>query len=359
MPRVRARRAASARRPGRAGRGGPPCRAPSARPRRAARRRARRRAPAGARRASRPPRASRPSHARSPAPRGRTCAAAPPARGGTPATPRRRRRRCRARPRAAPAPRRPRRRRRPPGRPRCRRPSTRGRPAATQPGSSASSTSALQRRLPTSKRSVPEASEASIDRSAGEPQADVVLREQDVPGTRPHVRLVAPHPQQLRRGEPGQRAVAGQLDQTLEADPLLDLGALGRGAAVVPEDRRPQHALVAVEQDEPVHLPGEAERRRLHAEVGEGPCAASHQSSGSCSAQPGRGVESGYSRSARATTSPSGETASALTPLVPTSSPTSVTRRGRRTRARTPGPRPFAPAPRGGPARRFAPPRRR
>ena len=52
--------------------------------------------------------------------------------------------------------------------------------------------------------------------------------------------------------------------------------------------------------------------------------AARTQSSGSCSDQPGRGVESGYSRSTRSSTSPVGDTASALTAVVPTSSPTSV-----------------------------------
>src|SRR5439155_22077605 len=51
--------------------------------------------------------------------------------------------------------------------------------------------------------------------------------------------------------------------------------------------------------------------------------AASHQSSGSCSAQPGRGVESAYDSSAVATSSPSVEIAIAFTPDVPTSSPIS------------------------------------
>src|SRR5262245_33818198 len=56
---------------------------------------------------------------------------------------------------------------------------------------------------------------------------------------------------------------------------------------------------------------------------------ARHQSSGSCSDQPGRGVESRYERSAVATTSPSGVIAIALTPVVPTSRPAmSVTRLG-------------------------------
>src|SRR6266516_3188755 len=53
-------------------------------------------------------------------------------------------------------------------------------------------------------------------------------------------------------------------------------------------------------------------------------CAARHQSSGSCSDQPGCGVESGYSCSARATTPPLAETAIAFTPVVPTSIPTAI-----------------------------------
>src|SRR5204862_7830183 len=50
------------------------------------------------------------------------------------------------------------------------------------------------------------------------------------------------------------------LDQPLEADRRLDLRALGGGARVVPEDRRPQHVARGIEQDEPVHLAGQAER---------------------------------------------------------------------------------------------------
>ncbi len=50
-------------------------------------------------------------------------------------------------------------------------------------------------------------------------------------------------------------------------------------------------------------------------------CVARHQSSGSCSAQPGWGVESGYGSSALAISSPSAEIAMPLTPDVPTSSP--------------------------------------
>src|SRR5207302_10335783 len=50
---------------------------------------------------------------------------------------------------------------------------------------------------------------------------------------------------------------------------------------------------------------------------------ASHHASGSCSAQPGRGVSSESGRVAAAATAPSGLTRMAFTPLVPTSSPRS------------------------------------
>src|SRR5664280_672051 len=63
--------------------------------------------------------------------------------------------------------------------------------------------------------------------------------------------------------------------------------------------------------------------------------AARHQSSGSCSAQPGRGVENGYPASAAATTPPSASRASPLTPLVPTSNPNTLTCAARSARRRS------------------------
>ena len=53
---------------------------------------------------------------------------------------------------------------------------------------------------------------------AAEAQADVVLRQQDVRDARVDVGLVAAQPQQLRRGEARQRAVAGLRDELVEAD---------------------------------------------------------------------------------------------------------------------------------------------
>ena len=105
-----------------------------------------------------------------------------------------------------------------------------------------------------------------------------------------------------------------------------------RRALVVPEDRRADHAVGRVERDEPVHLArqpdagGRAGRRappstRLRRRA--------TSRSGSCSAQPGpRRVEAGSRLGARQGPSPSSASASPLTAVVPTSSPTtpSVTR---------------------------------
>ena len=75
---------------------------------------------------------------------------------------------------------------------------------------------------------------------AAQPQAHVVLGQRDPRDLRVDLRLVAAQPQELRRGEARQRAVARQRDQPLETERLLDLRALGGGALVVPQDRRAQ-----------------------------------------------------------------------------------------------------------------------
>ena len=85
---------------------------------------------------------------------------------------------------------------------------------------------------------------------------------------------MAAQPQKLRCREPRQGAVPGQRDQPVEADALFDLGTLGARSLVVPEDRRPDDAIGAVERNEPVHLarepdpgdPSPVELRSQHAE---------------------------------------------------------------------------------------------
>ena len=225
-------------------------RAPTSRPRPSARRtRRRRRSRSQAQRARRR-RASRPSGARRRARRGRRRARAPAGRRGTRAARRRRRRTCPSRRSAAPAGRRRRRARPRPGRPR--RPRRRRRPRvrpetsgdSSTVGSHAGSISSVVEHLvaPAPLRDVEQQRArgvGDVDRAlAGQLQPHVVLGQHHVRDARVVVRLVLAQPQQLRRGEAGQRAVAGQLDEPVEADALLDLRALGGGALVVPEDRR-------------------------------------------------------------------------------------------------------------------------
>ncbi len=77
-----------------------------------------------------------------------------------------------------------------------------------------------------------------------------------------HVRLVVAQPEQFRRREARERAVARQRGQPREPERRLDLAALGAGALVVPDDRRPQHAVIGVERDQAVHLTGEPDALR-------------------------------------------------------------------------------------------------
>ena len=86
---------------------------------------------------------------------------------------------------------------------------------------------------------------------------------------RVRVRLVTAQPEQLRRGEARERTVPRQLDQPSEPDPLLDLDALRCRPLVVPQDRRSKYTIALVENDETVHLAGEADRRRLAPERGQ------------------------------------------------------------------------------------------
>ena len=141
---------------------------------------------------------------------------------------------------------------------------------------------------------------------------------------------MAAQPEELRRREARERAVAGERDQPLEPDALLDLGALGPRALVVPEDRGPDDPVGGVEGDEAVHLAGETDPGDLARRSDPGLSSASATASRATSppdpapTSPACGVESGYPCSATPATRPSGATAIAFTPVVPTSSPTST-----------------------------------
>ncbi len=96
---------------------------------------------------------------------------------------------------------------------------------------------------------------------AGQMQADHVLRQQQGAGAGECGRLVPRQPQQLRRGEAGERRHAERGGQ-FRAEAFQRIG-LGVRAAVVPQHRRAHRPVRRVEQHRRVHLPGQPDRRDL------------------------------------------------------------------------------------------------
>ena len=94
-------------------------------------------------------------------------------------------------------------------------------------------------------------------RFTGQQQPDVILGQQHACHLPEHGRLVLFDPQQLGRREPRHRDIARDLPAIGGA--LLEFGALGVAAAVVPQDGRPQYPVARVEQGRAVHLAGQAE----------------------------------------------------------------------------------------------------
>ncbi len=121
-------------------------------------------------------------------------------------------------------------------------------------------------------------------RLAGESQAHVVLRQQHPRDGLEDLRFVRLHPQQLRGREAGHGNVAG--DAAAGRLGRFEFGALRRTAAVVPQDRRAQHAVFGVEQRRAVHLARQTDAahggiglRLCGAQLAPGPpCVAAHQS---------------------------------------------------------------------------------
>ena len=96
---------------------------------------------------------------------------------------------------------------------------------------------------------------------AGQPPAHFVLRQQHLAELVEILRLVIAQPENLRRGEAGQRRIGDHLDQLrAPAGALFDLLALGGRALIVPQKRAADHAVLLVEKHRAVHLARQADR---------------------------------------------------------------------------------------------------
>ena len=159
--------------------------------------------------------------------------------------------------------------------------------------SSASHTSSDQRRRADVEEQRPRGVRDVGRVLAGQPEVDVVLRQQHPPDARVGLRLVAPQPEQLRRGEarraPGCRsarsAARARSRSSISAHSAAVRPSFQRIAGRITRSSSSSTTRPCICPESPIR-PGRDARASAA-------CAARHQSSGSCSAQPGRGVESG------------------------------------------------------------------
>ena len=103
-------------------------------------------------------------------------------------------------------------------------------------------------------------------RVARELQAQPVLGQQHAADARKHFGLVLAQPQQLGCGKAGHGQVAGDLARGGHS--LLQLGAFGRRAAVIPEDGRAQHLALRAQHHGAVHVARQAHAAHLRPGIG-------------------------------------------------------------------------------------------
>ncbi len=61
------------------------------------------------------------------------------------------------------------------------------------------------------------------------------------------IRLVVSNPQDLGGGEPGERVIAGDRDESFPAQSLSNLLTFGAGPLVVPQDRGTEDLIVGIQ----------------------------------------------------------------------------------------------------------------
>jgi hypothetical protein len=95
---------------------------------------------------------------------------------------------------------------------------------------------------------------------AGQAEAHIVFGKQHVADALPILRFVFADPENLREGEVGERWIARELDQALQAKGLRQVTALLFGTHVAPDQCRANYVAAFVEKNGAVHLAGETDR---------------------------------------------------------------------------------------------------
>ncbi len=94
---------------------------------------------------------------------------------------------------------------------------------------------------------------------AGQPEADIVLREQQLADAFEVVRFVVAHPEQFGKSEAGEDRVGDRFEDLFASHGPVDEIDLGLAALVAPDEGGADHGVGAVEDDQAMHLAGEAD----------------------------------------------------------------------------------------------------
>ncbi len=94
---------------------------------------------------------------------------------------------------------------------------------------------------------------------AGQAEANVVLRQHDLADALPVFRFVLADPKEFGKCEIGERRVAGQLNEAVQADGAFEFFALGFGALIAPNQRRADDFVVIAQKYGAVHLAGKTD----------------------------------------------------------------------------------------------------
>jgi len=94
---------------------------------------------------------------------------------------------------------------------------------------------------------------------AGEAVADVVFGAEDVGDSGEDFGFVIADPEEFGESEVGERGIAGELDEALEADFFVEPVALRLGSLVAPDEGGAENMAAGVKHDAAVHLASEAD----------------------------------------------------------------------------------------------------
>ena len=94
---------------------------------------------------------------------------------------------------------------------------------------------------------------------AGQPELDVIFRQQQRVNAPEQRRFMAGKPEQRRGHEAGIHRIPDRATQAVHAHDVVNMAGFRRAALIRPDNRRAQAAAVPIQKNRPVHLAGKTE----------------------------------------------------------------------------------------------------